>query len=216
MHAQLGPGRQAARDSPRTLVRGPSVVAAPVRGRPCKADGSPHRSQAPIFVRYASVDTATQRSTARQGDTRRNRAETARIAENSQLAGRFPRVWQVLGSNQRRLSRRFYSTLAPPESPSADQRIRRLRRVPGPPPSAMRPCAPDFGAVKATDGGGKGHGRGPHSEGRSGVLTVRRSGMATVPLSVWQLTCHFRLPTRCRRRLHRQGRARARWCRGRR
>ena len=26
-------------------------------------------------------------------------------------------VWQVLGSNQRRLSRRFYSTLAPPESP---------------------------------------------------------------------------------------------------
>jgi hypothetical protein len=41
--------------------------------------------------------------------------------ENSQLAGRFRRVWQVLwqvlGSNQRRLSRRFYSPLAPPESP---------------------------------------------------------------------------------------------------
>ena len=33
--------------------------------------------------------------------------------ENSQLAGRFRRWWQVLGSNQRRLSRRFYSPLLP-------------------------------------------------------------------------------------------------------
>jgi hypothetical protein len=40
---------------PRTPVRGPSVVAAPVRGRPCKADGPVHRSLAPIPVRYASV-----------------------------------------------------------------------------------------------------------------------------------------------------------------
>jgi hypothetical protein len=31
----------------RTLVRGSSVVAAPVRGRPCKADGPAHRSLAP-------------------------------------------------------------------------------------------------------------------------------------------------------------------------
>jgi hypothetical protein len=31
---------------------------------------------------------------------------------NSQLAGRFPRVWQVLGSSQRRLSRRFYRPTA--------------------------------------------------------------------------------------------------------
>jgi hypothetical protein len=30
-----------------------------VRGCPRKADGSSHRSQVPIFVRYASVDTAT-------------------------------------------------------------------------------------------------------------------------------------------------------------
>jgi hypothetical protein len=35
--------------------------------------------------------------------------ETARMAENFQLAGRLRRWWQVLGSNQRRLSRRFYS-----------------------------------------------------------------------------------------------------------
>jgi len=39
-------------------VRGPSVVAAPVRGRPCKADGPAHRSEAPIPVRYTSVHTA--------------------------------------------------------------------------------------------------------------------------------------------------------------
>jgi hypothetical protein len=31
----------------------------PVRGRPRKADGPPHRSQAPVPVRYASVDSAT-------------------------------------------------------------------------------------------------------------------------------------------------------------
>jgi hypothetical protein len=50
-------------------VRGSSVVAAPVRGRSCKADGPAHCSQAPIPVRYTSVDTATGRSTALQGDT---------------------------------------------------------------------------------------------------------------------------------------------------
>ena len=44
-------------------------------------------------------------------------SKTARVAENSQQAGRFRRwwqvLWQVLGSNQRRLSRRFYSPCAP-------------------------------------------------------------------------------------------------------
>jgi transposase len=78
-------------------------------------------------------------------------------------------VWQVLGSNQRRLSRRFYSTLLPPEPHPADQCIRHSRRVCGLPPSAMRPCVPGFGvrwvhgrartsprtgAEKATDGAG--------------------------------------------------------------
>jgi hypothetical protein len=51
-------------------VRGPSVPAVPVRGRPCKADGPPHRSHPTDAVRYLSVDTATQRPTALQGDTR--------------------------------------------------------------------------------------------------------------------------------------------------
>jgi len=59
MRAQLSRERQAAPGpSPRTSVRGPSVVAAPVRGRPCKADGPSRRSQSSIPVRYASVDTA--------------------------------------------------------------------------------------------------------------------------------------------------------------
>ena len=38
-------------------------------------------------------------------------SRTARTAGNSQLAGRFHRWWQVLGSNQRRRSRRFYRPL---------------------------------------------------------------------------------------------------------
>jgi len=106
------------------------------------ADGAHRPSWDTNSVRYTSVDTATQRSTARQDDTRRDRAETARIAENSQLAGRLRRWWQVLGSNQRRLSRRFYSTLAPPKPSSADQFLRASRSACGSMPSAMRPCAP--------------------------------------------------------------------------
>src|ERR1039457_7696442 len=112
MHARLSGSRQAGtRDR-----RGPSVA---VRG---KADGAHRPSWRPDAVRYMSVDTATQRSTALQGDTPRDKKETARIAENSQLAGRFPRVWQVLGSNQRRLSLRFYRPLPPPESYATDLR----------------------------------------------------------------------------------------------
>ena len=131
--------------------------------RPCgpwKADGFADRSHRPDAVRYMSVDPATQGSTARQGDTPWAREKTARIAAHPQLPGRFRRMWQVVDSNHRRRSRRFYSPLLLPESPPADQHIRASRRKFGPPPSAVRPCAPDFGAVKATDGGGKGHGQG--------------------------------------------------------
>src|ERR1039458_7732038 len=109
-------------------------------------------STRPDAVRSMSVDTATQRSTALQGDTPRDKKETARIAENFQLAGRFPRVWQVLGSNQRRLSRRFYSPSLLVELDAADQGIRRPRRRAGPPPSAMCPCARGQGAGDARTG----------------------------------------------------------------
>ena len=79
-------------------------------------------------------------------------------------------MWQVVDSNHRRRSRRFYSPLAPPESPPADQRVRRSRRDCGLPPSAMRPWAPGSGgrtahgrrrnwprtrAKRPTDAGGK-------------------------------------------------------------
>src|SRR5487761_1573188 len=100
-----------------------------------------YRSLARVPVRYVSVDTATRGSTALQGDTCRDREETARIAENSQLAGRFRRWWQVLGSNQRRLSRRFYSPILPSESYAVNVLSCVPRRNSGPPPSAMRPCA---------------------------------------------------------------------------
>jgi hypothetical protein len=123
-------------------------------------------------VRYASVDTATQRPTALQGDTRWDREETARQRENLQLAGRLRRQWHLLGSNQRRLSRRFYGPSLLPGSHAADQRIRASRRDSGPPPSAIRPCAP-----------GVGHGRGrrrPPPAASSSRLGGRTSSRASV------------------------------------
>jgi hypothetical protein len=65
----------------------------------------------------------------------------------------------MLGSNQRMLSRRFYSPALLHGVYAADQDIRPWRRDCGLPPSAMRPWAPDSGAVRATDEGGSGHGR---------------------------------------------------------
>jgi hypothetical protein len=56
----------------------------------------------------------------------RDTKETARRAAFPQLAGRFTRVWQVLGSNQRRLSRRFYRPL-----PLATRATCRMPPVPG-------------------------------------------------------------------------------------
>ena len=71
------------------------------------------RPGGPDAVRYTSVDTATHRPAVTQADTCRDTKETARRATFPQPAGRFPWWWQVLGSNQRRLSRRFYRPLLP-------------------------------------------------------------------------------------------------------
>ena len=57
-------------------------------------------------------------------------------------------------------SRRFYSPSLLPESNGIDQRIRGSRLGSGPPPSAMRPCAPDSGGRAGHERGGKGHGPG--------------------------------------------------------
>jgi hypothetical protein len=118
-----------------------------------------HRpSWRPDAVRYTSVDSATQRSTALHDDTRRDQEETARTATYPQLAGRFRRVWQVVDSNHRRRSRRFYSPLASSESYATDLRLCGARWDCGPPPSAMRPCVAASGRCSArtgTDGGGE-------------------------------------------------------------
>ena len=79
------------------------------RARIGKASGSADRCFGPDAVRYMSVTIATPCPTAAHHDTRRDKKETARRAAFPQPAGRFRRWWQVLGSNQRRLSRRFYS-----------------------------------------------------------------------------------------------------------
>ena len=60
-----------------------------------------------------SVTIATPCPTAVHDDTQWDKKETARRAAFPQPAGRFRRWWQVLGSNQRRLSRRFYRPLLP-------------------------------------------------------------------------------------------------------
>ena len=76
-----------------------------------KASGFAHRSFRPDAVRYISVTTAMHRPTVTHADTCRDEKETARRAAFPQPGGRFRRWWQVLGSNQRRLSRRFYRPL---------------------------------------------------------------------------------------------------------
>jgi hypothetical protein len=81
------------------------------RARIGKASGSTNRSFGPDAVRYMSVTIATPCPAAAHDDTRRDKKETARRAAFPQRAGRFRRWWQVLGSNQRRLSRRFYRPL---------------------------------------------------------------------------------------------------------
>jgi hypothetical protein len=101
----------------------------------------------------------------------------------------------VLGSNQRRLSRRFYSTLAPPESPplTSTYAVRGAfagRRR----PLCVRGCRVP-GSVRSTDGRGPAHGRG-RKRPRTGPAGAV---MLTAPARIPALTCHFRMPVRCRR-----------------
>jgi hypothetical protein len=98
-----------------------------------------HRSLAQIPVRYVSVDPATPRPTPIQGDTRRDREETARPAAFMQLAGRFRRWWQVQGSNLRRLSRRFTDRRSTCLRARCDLRRCELRPIGEPQPSHAYP-----------------------------------------------------------------------------
>ena len=151
---ELSDGRQAG-TSPKTARPWTSV-----ESRRC----TPTALGARTPVRYVSVDTAKRRPAALQDDTRRDREERPVSRKNSQPAGRFRRWWQVLGSNQRRLSRRFYSPLLQGEADAADQRLCASRRVFGVSPSAMRPWLPGRVGAESTDG----HGR----RDRSGLRTV--------------------------------------------
>ena len=77
------------------------------------ASGAVNRLLRPDSVRHMSVTTATRRLTGHIMKTQRDKKEKARETGNPPLTGRFRRWWQVLGSNQRRLSRRFYSEPIP-------------------------------------------------------------------------------------------------------
>ncbi len=76
-----------------------------------QASGSVNRWLGPDSVRHMSVTTAIQRLTVAHHDTRRDNSKKAREPGYAQATGPFRWWWQVLGSNQRRLSRRFYSHL---------------------------------------------------------------------------------------------------------
>jgi hypothetical protein len=90
------------------------------RSRPSgrEASGYTHRFFRPSAVHHMYATTAPHRPTVTHPDTQRDKKGTARQAAFPQRAGRFRWWWQVLGSNQGRLSRRFYSTFlpAPPRS----------------------------------------------------------------------------------------------------
>src|SRR6266705_5547215 len=76
-----------------------------------ESSGSVNLWLRPDSVRHMSVTTAMQGLTAAHHDTQRDKRKKAREPGYAQATGRFRRWWQVLGSNQRRLSRRFYRPL---------------------------------------------------------------------------------------------------------
>ena len=103
--------RQAFADPCPWLVRGRGPRPWPsVQSRRSRAP-LPGPDSRPLCVRGSPDATAP-------ADTRRHttgQSENSPLAKKIQLAGRFRRWWQVLGSNQRRLSRRFYSLSLLPE-----------------------------------------------------------------------------------------------------
>ena len=64
-------------------------------------------------ARSLSVTTAMHQPVVTHRDTRRDEEETARRTAFPQMTGRFRWWWQVMGSNHRRLSRRFYRPFLP-------------------------------------------------------------------------------------------------------
>jgi len=117
--------------------------------------GSVNRWLRPDSVRYMSVTTAMQGLTAAHHETRRDNSKASRESGYAQATGRFRRWWQVLGSNQRRRSRRFTDHLPWYVHISPDLRL--CGRLPASRSclSAICPCAGGLGPVKSpatTDG----------------------------------------------------------------
>ena len=71
-------------------------------------------------VRYMSVDSCRDPDSAGLRWTSPAADSLAREPENAQATGRFRRWWRMLGSNQRRLSRRFYRPNLAGSSRTAD------------------------------------------------------------------------------------------------
>jgi hypothetical protein len=77
------------------------------------ASAAPDRFMIAHAVRYMSVHSRKQPDSDGRTGTLPLGNSTAREPEASQLTGRFRRWWQVMDSNQRRLSRRFYRPFIP-------------------------------------------------------------------------------------------------------
>src|SRR5216683_8105715 len=138
---------------PPVIFRGPGGLFTEDRGhRNPGASGSPNRWLRPESVRHMSVTTAMQGLTAAHHDTRRDSSNKAREAGNTQLTGRFRRWWQVLGSNQRRLSRRFYRPIDLVAHMPLDLRLHGRLPDYGSCPSAICPCARGSGRTKSRVG----------------------------------------------------------------
>ena len=143
MHARLSCQRQAGTPCPRD----PSV-----ESRRC------HRPRARPYARPPYV--RGHRDTAARSATRRHMAGQRRNGPPTRInaaSGPFRSVWRVLGSNQRRLSRRFYRPLSLCTSQSAaDQQICAGGR------DLRIPCSSALGfqeLARATDRSTRGHGR---------------------------------------------------------
>lgn len=86
-------GSRARRTRTRSCFQSALLVTAlsPCAAECSMASGYPYRWFYPRPVRYTSVTTLTRRTTAAHDETPRDKEETARIAETSQLAGRLRR-----------------------------------------------------------------------------------------------------------------------------
>jgi len=102
-HRVAGRTHRGARSTQRHTSSPNTPPARPDPGCPWRADGSADRATGQARTPSAMCPwTPRHRDLQRYKVTHNGTAKKrARIAENPQLADRFPRVWQVLGSNQR-------------------------------------------------------------------------------------------------------------------